>query len=684
MIKKIVVVLGCLLLLLPMISVMGISNLKQASVEEYNDSIKYPSHKYPNISQTDITIIIEPYNPPIIIPDTGGTFTYAIEVTNNEPTSLTFEIWTRFIYPDGTSSDPIFGPESFQLPGGWSANQDDLSANVASWMPSGMYTYTAYAGMYPNQIWSSNNFAFEKLSGGDGWYAQVPGMDRTLMGISFSDTENGWAVGDYHSIIHTTNGGDTWYPQDDGQYYIQDYNDVYFINDEIGWVIGSLILHTTDGGTTWTEQYDPTTGLYRGFFIDSNNGWVVGGEVDYYNGDFIRIILHTSNGGDTWETQLYESDYYYNIGPLNDIYFIDINHGWAVGDKGAVFYTSDGGVNWIEKTSGTYMELFGVTFTDLNNGWAVGEEGTVLTTTNGGNNWNTVDIGTTDELNSIVFTDANNGWIAGGDYYPLHGTIFHTEDGGTTWNLQDTGTGDLEFMLNDICFVDDTQGWAAGGTVYSWEAVILHTENGGGPSVEPILSFTPSSIDFGDMYNSQTDTTEVTLWNSGTGTLSYFLSPDCTWITADPEEGFSSGEQDTIVITIDTGGLQPGEYHCDITIYSNGGTNILSVDVTIIEANQILTFSPTSYDFGDMGQNQMATMNLSIWNSGTGTMYYWIDDSGTFCIVEPWSGSSQGEVNTHIVRCFTSPLDPGPHQCNLIIHSSGGTGIFTVYVNVVP
>jgi hypothetical protein len=62
-------------------------------------------------------------------------------------------------------------------------------------------------------------------------------------------------------------------------------------------------------------------------------------------------------------------------------------------------------------------------------------------------------------------------------------------------------------------------------------------------------------------------------------------------------------------------------------------------------------------------------------------MYYWIDDFDTFCVVEPWSGSSQGEVNNHTVMCFTSPLDPGPHQCNLTIYG-GGNGIFTVYVNV--
>jgi hypothetical protein len=67
-------------------------------------------------------------------------------------------------------------------------------------------------------------------------------------------------------------------------------------------------------------------------------------------------------------------------------------------------------------------------------------------------------------------------------------------------------------------------------------------------------------------------------------------------------------------------------------------------------------------------------------------MYYWIDDSGTFCVVEPWSGSSQGEVNIHTIMCFTSSLPLGPNQCDLIIYGPIGDppGIVTIYVNVTP
>ncbi len=682
---KIICIIFCTLLFTTVFSVVGDLDIGYTDSYQKNSTIE----NYQNLEfYSDVTITITPYNAPIIIPHPGGNFSYNIEVINNEESSVTFDVWTMYTLPDGSSYGPVFGPIEFTLPAGWSS-QKDLTQYVSDDMPEGNYTYTAYTGVYPDDNWDSDSFDFEKLSESSGWYQQNTGLDKRLFGVCFTDTEHGWAVDGQDEILYTSNGGDTWNWMDDGLYYNEAYSSVYFVDDQTGWIAGSKILHTTNGGSNWTEQYDPSLSSIHGlFFLDENNGYAVGGIFDSYNEHFSHYILHTSDGGDNWNTQLYESGYYYDpVGPLNDIYFTDTNHGWAVGDYGVIYYTSDSGDNWDEQDSGLsgyYNELFGVAFTDSNNGWAVGENGIVVSTTDGGGTWTQEDIGTTDSLNSICFADENNGWIAGGDYYPIHGTIFHTSDGGSTWEMQDPGTGELEYILYDIWFVDDTQGWAAGGTWYPFEAVMLHTENGGGPSVEPVLSYTPTSYDFGEMYNGGEDSTEITIWNSGTGTLAYYLEPDCTWITVEPEEGFSFGEEDTITVYIDALGLQPGDYECTITIYSNGGTGTFPVYVTIIESNQELSYDPHEYDFGDVPQYQLVTTNLSIWNSGTGTLYYWIDDSYTFCVVEPWSGSSQGEVNNHTIMCFTSGLELGPNQCNLTIYSNGGNGIVTIYVNVTP
>ena len=87
----------------------------------------------------------------------------------------------------------------------------------------------------------------------------------------------------------------------------------------------------------------------------------------------IRTIHYTIDGGYNWSTQLYQ----YDSLPLHDIHLIDSNTGCAVGEHGVIFWTTDGGSNWVQKTSGTVRHLWGVFLLDANTAWAVGVRGTI-------------------------------------------------------------------------------------------------------------------------------------------------------------------------------------------------------------------------------------------------------------------------------------------------------------------
>ena len=68
-------------------------------------------------------------------------------------------------------------------------------------------------------------------------------------------------------------------------------NDIKFIGPNLGWAVGNegTILHTTDGGETWEYQESGTTAdLFSISFVDENHGWICGDS---------SIILHTNNGG---------------------------------------------------------------------------------------------------------------------------------------------------------------------------------------------------------------------------------------------------------------------------------------------------------------------------------------------------------------------------------------------------
>ncbi len=114
------------------------------------------------------------------------------------------------------------------------------------------------------------------------------------------------------------------------------------------------------------------------------------------------VIIKTVNGGSTWTTQT--SGIASN---LQDVYFIDANTGWAVGNTGRIRKTINGGSTWTAQTSGVTTTLNSVHFTDANTGWVVGANGVVRKTTNGGTTWTAQTAGVgTNALYSVVFSDA--------------------------------------------------------------------------------------------------------------------------------------------------------------------------------------------------------------------------------------------------------------------------------------
>ncbi|MGD8394011.1 MAG: YCF48-related protein [Candidatus Eiseniibacteriota bacterium] len=426
----------------------------------------------------NVTVTLTPYNPPINLPHSGGSFGYNVQVGNDEAGPLTFDVWTTYTLPNGGGTQTGYGPEELTLPAGWSA-QEDLIQDLSGGLPAGTYTYTTYAGVYPDLIWASDSFEFAKLSGTIGWYAQSPGAEYGVTGMSFVDVETGWAVTTAGEIIHTANGGDTWNQQDDGQQFPHQYQDVCFVNAQTGWLVGDgyslggTILHTDDEGATWTEQPSATEYTLNAVdFVDAQHGWAVGGFVDLIGSDDRRVIVHTSDG--THWSQQYWASYSH---PLQDVDFADPGHGWAVGGSGGILYTANGGGSWNPQSAGIASYLSSVCFVDAETGWCVGDDGAVIHTTDGGIHWQMQDSGVVADLQSVTFLDAMTGWIAGKDMN-LHPVILHTVDGGQSWEPQDPGTGSEQVNLRAITFVDANHGWA-GGSLWPNTGAMLHTENGG-------------------------------------------------------------------------------------------------------------------------------------------------------------------------------------------------------------
>ncbi len=123
--------------------------------------------------------------------------------------------------------------------------------------------------------------------------------------------------------------------------------------------------------------------------------------------------------------------------------FVDARHGWAVGDRGAIWHTRDGGQRWERQVSPTTASLHGVSFIDERRGWIVGGAaipytdrgyGVVLRTDDGGTTWIWERRVELPFLRGVHFHNPQAGFAVG-DGSPLFPAgIYTTRDAGRTWN----------------------------------------------------------------------------------------------------------------------------------------------------------------------------------------------------------------------------------------------------------
>ncbi len=207
--------------------------------------------------------------------------------------------------------------------------------------------------------------------------------------------------------------------------------------------------------------------LFSACFVSDQEGWAVG--------DLGRIF-HTTDAARTWERQ--EANVKY---PFAGITCPDKDHIWVAGQMGHISFSADGGKTWTAQESGTDRQLLDIKFVNPQLGMAVGDQGRIMRTTDGGKTWTRIavpehvalppDIAEIYApgdmvLYALSFVDEQHAWI-GGEF----GVILRSDDGGLTWESPETP---VDTSLFGIYFADAENGWAVG-----IEATMLHSTDGG-------------------------------------------------------------------------------------------------------------------------------------------------------------------------------------------------------------
>ncbi|AYQ36608.1 YCF48-related protein [Runella sp. SP2] len=194
-----------------------------------------------------------------------------------------------------------------------------------------------------------------------------------------------------------------------------------------------------------TTTFSKHLGLYRYFFVNNTHGWLIGRPSN--NG-----CIATVDGGQTWTAQNLPTNNFNDL--LHNVYFINPLEGWIVGANGIILKTTDGGNNWIRKTSNTNYRLINVHFLNSQQGCAVGENGIILTTSDGGESWVKQKSNTTERFLSVQYTTSLTVWAAGDNLYK-------TTNGGETW-LKQSIEPVVVNSFKQIQFQDEYNGWILG------------------------------------------------------------------------------------------------------------------------------------------------------------------------------------------------------------------------------
>jgi photosystem II stability/assembly factor-like uncharacterized protein len=190
----------------------------------------------------------------------------------------------------------------------------------------------------------------------------LPGLPQTsgrYEDLYFLNQDTGWVVeaANIGKILKTTNGGINFTVQFTGNYMY--FRSVGFNNSQLGWAgtLNGQLFRTTNGGNNWTEvdsMIHPAPPGFCDISVVDDSSFFSSGK---YSGP--THFTKSTNGGQTFE--------YYNMSAYSSyqvgIYFFSKDTGFIAGksnilSEGAVvLFTSDGGNNWVKRfTSGIQNE----------------------------------------------------------------------------------------------------------------------------------------------------------------------------------------------------------------------------------------------------------------------------------------------------------------------------------------
>ncbi|MFM9837456.1 MAG: Ig-like domain-containing protein [Cyclobacteriaceae bacterium] len=468
----------------------------------------------------------------------------------------------------------------------------------------------------------------KKTIDGTTWTALTSGTTKDMHGIFFTDATHGIIVGNTGTILRTTDGTNFSIITSTTT---NDLYSVWFTTATNGYAVGDkgVILQTTDAGLSWkniNKVQLAGNSFARTFAFPSST-------IGYY-GLNNATIGKSSDGGSNWTSTKITVPSGVNgantdASPVSCMHFFDTNNGVVITQANikssinpsggsSIYKTTTGTSSWAEvkntgSLAGTPITLVDVHFSTATDGWAVGNLGSTYKTTDGGQTWSArvaTPGGNTDNLTAVYASSATTTYTAGGPLYKNTGagwvavttplfyvrklnflsdnvgwitgdltngvvspSIRATSNGGSSWGIVSVPAGIIS--INDIRFLDASNGFVA------TDLGVYKTINGGTnwtqvTSLQSLkVSVISTSVGYADI-------------GSNNGLVRFSCGTPCPQIT-----GFSpiTGPSGTAVV-IAGNNLSP------VSQVTFNGIN--AATFTVNNANQITATAPVAVTTGDI------------------------------------------------------------------------------------
>lgn len=278
---------------------------------------------------------------------------------------------------------------------------------------------------------------------------QVPTTEK-LLDIAFTGNSNhGFLVGGNSTLLETQDGGNTWNSlnlQLDDQLYR--FNAVSFSGDE-GWVTGepSLMLHTTDGGKSWSRI--PLSNQLPGNPVSIT---ALGSKSAEMVTD-VGAIYRTTDSGLNWKSQVEDA-----VGVLRNLKRSSDGRYVAVSAKGNFYSTwTPGQDSWVPQNRNSSRRVENMGFDSHGQLWMLARGGQIqFTVPDQPEEWQEAfspERSASWGLLDMAYRTPDEIWAAGGG-----GTLLRSPDNGKTWE-KDLDVAEVPGNLFKIVFISPERGY---------------------------------------------------------------------------------------------------------------------------------------------------------------------------------------------------------------------------------